>query len=138
MQDNVFQRKQHFLNYWEKLTGIEPKSTSKYQLLLHFLAQMVRNIEAVGSRFHFLEIALKLTQGDFPDRNRFSRNMLRYRIYMAALDYFTLMPQIPVLDRARHLTTIRYVFKFWKTLQRDLKHIRKEPFGLGPIGWSEV
>jgi hypothetical protein len=56
---------------------------------------------------------------------------------MTALDYFTLPPQTPVYNGTKLLADIRNVFKFWRTLQRDVKHIRKESFNaLGIVLFS--
>ena len=59
-----------------------------YFLKSFVLAAMTRSVEAVGVRFRLLTCVLSMIQGDSLS-TRISKNVLRQRIYAAALDYFT-------------------------------------------------
>jgi len=48
---------------------------------------------------------------------------------MTALDYYTIAPQTPLYTGMKLLMDIRRAFKFWRAVQRDVKHIKKENFG---------
>lgn len=56
--------------------------------LFLFVVVMTRSIEAVGVRFRLLNCVLSMIQDDSLSI-RVSKNVIRERIYAAALDYFT-------------------------------------------------
>ena len=90
---------------------------------------MLRSIDSVGTRFLLLSSALKMIQGEIVNRDRFSRIMLRYRIYMSAFDYFSLPPQTPIVDLGTKLNNdIKQLVKFWQAVYKDAKYIKGESF----------
>lgn len=90
-------------------------------------AQMTRSVEAVGIRFRLLNCVLTMIQGETVS-SRLSRNVLRQRVYAAALDYFTIAPQTPTQSSTQLRNDVKLLITFWNTLFADVKYIKKEMF----------
>ncbi len=75
--------------------------------------RMSRHPCAVGARFRLLHCALSLLQGDMLPRSM-AKNLLRERVYQAALDYFCSRPQCPSKKSASSLREDALsMIKFW-------------------------
>lgn len=90
-------------------------------------AVMTRSIEAVGVRFRLLNCVLSMIQGDSLS-TRISKNIIRQRIYAAALDYFTVPPQTPTQTTTQLKDDIKQLNAFRATLFTDVRYIKKELF----------
>lgn len=75
--------------------------------------RMSRHPSAVGARFRLLHCALSLLQGDTLPRS-LAKNLLRERVYQAALDYFCSTPQCPSRKKTSQLRedTLSMI-RFW-------------------------
>uniref|UniRef100_A0A914Y3R6 1-phosphatidylinositol 4-kinase n=1 Tax=Panagrolaimus superbus TaxID=310955 RepID=A0A914Y3R6_9BILA len=86
---------------------------------------MTRSIEAVGLRFRLLASVLDMIQTD-SSANKFSKHLLRQRVYATAFDFFTLAPQTPIQSAAQIRNDLHQLILFWKALYADSKFISKE------------
>uniref|UniRef100_F1KPV3 1-phosphatidylinositol 4-kinase n=1 Tax=Ascaris suum TaxID=6253 RepID=F1KPV3_ASCSU len=100
---------------------------------------MSRSVEAVGVRFRLLNCVLSMIQGDSIS-SRLSKNVLRQRVYAAALDYFTVAPQTPTQNSTQLRNDIKLLIAFWNTLFADVRYIKKEMFASidAELGTSSV
>uniref|UniRef100_A0A914CYD1 1-phosphatidylinositol 4-kinase n=1 Tax=Acrobeloides nanus TaxID=290746 RepID=A0A914CYD1_9BILA len=94
--------------------------------------RFTRHIEAVGVRFRLLSSVLNMIQGD-ASSGRFSKNILRQRVYSVAFDYFTLAPQTPTQSNIQLKNDIKQLINFWNALFADAKYIKKETFATNDL-----
>ncbi|CAM1325927.1 PI4KA (predicted) [Pycnogonum litorale] len=87
-----------------------------------------RHVAAIGSFFRLLTAGLSLVQGDVIYRS-IHKNVLRERIYSAALDYFCGQQMCPTQRGAELREDINVVIKFWQAMHSDKKYLKVSNVG---------
>ncbi|KAL5265658.1 hypothetical protein ACHWQZ_G006396 [Mnemiopsis leidyi] len=92
-------------------------------LTAHNTSILSNHISAIGPRFEFLHLGLRLLQNDIIS-NELNQSILRERLYTAILDYFCVPMQWPCYTTAECLTDVDVLNKFWDTLFHDKKYLK--------------
>ncbi|XP_046963733.1 phosphatidylinositol 4-kinase alpha isoform X2 [Vanessa cardui] len=87
-----------------------------------------RHVDAAGVRFKLLSCGLSLLQGESLPRS-LARNVLRERVYSAALDYFCRGLQCPARAAGALREDIMALIKFWQLMHSDKKHLKSSDIG---------
>ncbi|KFM83573.1 Phosphatidylinositol 4-kinase alpha, partial [Stegodyphus mimosarum] len=87
-----------------------------------------RHIASMGTRFRLLACGLSLLQGDVLPR-AVCKNVLRERIYTAALDHFCGPSMCPTQKGSELRDDITTLIKFWNSLHSDKKYLRATMMG---------
>ncbi len=89
---------------------------------------MSRHVAAAGTRFRLLSCGMSLLQGDVLPKS-VAKNILRQRVYAAALDYFCDERACPTQTGAALTEDIHVMLKFWATMHQDRKYIKTSAIG---------
>lgn len=87
-----------------------------------------RHIASMSTRFRLMSCGLSLLQGDILPR-AVCKNVLRERIYTAALDHFCGPPMCPTQKGSDFREDITTLIKFWNSLHTDKKYLRATMMG---------
>ncbi|KAG8200239.1 hypothetical protein JTE90_025015 [Oedothorax gibbosus] len=87
-----------------------------------------RHIASMSTRFRLLSCGLSLLQGDILPRT-VCKNVLRERIYTAALDHFCAPPMCPTQKGPELRDDISVLIKFWNYLHTDKKYLKATMIG---------
>ncbi|KAF8787808.1 Phosphatidylinositol 4-kinase alpha like protein [Argiope bruennichi] len=87
-----------------------------------------RHIASMSTRFRLLSCGLSLLQGDILPRT-VCKNVLRERIYTAALDHFCAPPMCPTQKGPELREDISILIKFWNNLHTDKKYLKATMMG---------
>ncbi|CAL1289574.1 unnamed protein product [Larinioides sclopetarius] len=87
-----------------------------------------RHISSMSTRFRLLSCGLSLLQGDILPRT-VCKNVLRERIYTAALDHFCAPPMCPTQKGPELREDISILIKFWNNLHTDKKYLKATMMG---------
>ncbi|XP_042899450.1 phosphatidylinositol 4-kinase alpha isoform X2 [Parasteatoda tepidariorum] len=87
-----------------------------------------RHIASMSTRFRLLSCGLSLLQGDILPRT-VCKNVLRERIYTAALDHFCAPPMCPTQKGPELRDDITILIKFWNNLYTDKKYLKASMMG---------
>ncbi|CAH3130736.1 unnamed protein product [Porites lobata] len=82
-----------------------------------------RHITTLRARFRLLHLGLSMLQGDFLT-NSVVKNVLRERIYLNAMDYFSVEPMWPVSKDVQLREDVQVLIKFWQAMHSDKKYMK--------------
>ncbi len=89
---------------------------------------MSRHVAAAGTRFRLLSCGMSLLQGDVLPKS-VAKNILRQRVYAAALDSFCGDRCSPSQTGAALTEDIHVMLRFWATMHQDRKYIKTSAIG---------